>query len=202
MVSDKILVSQTHIPANKGGGAIVKQGQRVKVGNPQGHQIGDLFAFVLDNSGEFLSPTITVGELRRIYPRVGDSLYSNLFNPLLTIEEDLVGVNDLLFQACDSLQYERMGQLKHPSCRDNLNTVLKEFGVTPINPPHPVNLFQNTQIVNLEGEIEERESPANPGDYVMLEALKDLLVVVTACPWDQGPTNGDKPTDLMLEVFK
>ncbi|MFQ5874623.1 MAG: DUF1989 domain-containing protein, partial [Dehalococcoidia bacterium] len=194
-------VSQVHIAAYKGGGLIVRQGQRVKVVNLQGQQVGDLFAFVLDDPGEFLSPSSTLARLRRIYPELGKPLYSNRHNPLLLLEEDNVGVHDLLLQACDTALYESLGHANHPNCRDNLNAVLEEYDFTPTEPPHPVNLFQNTPIVDLEGHWEPRDSPAKPGDYVMLEALKDLLVVVTACSWDQGPLNGEKPTDLMLEVY-
>jgi uncharacterized protein YcgI (DUF1989 family) len=90
----------------------------------------------------------------------------------------------------------------HRNCRDNLNEVLEEFDFTPAHPPHPVNLFQNTPIVDLEGHWESKTSPAKPGDYVLLEALKDLLVVVTSCSWDLDSINGDECTDLMLEVYE
>jgi uncharacterized protein YcgI (DUF1989 family) len=78
---------------------------------------------------------------------------------------------------------------------------LKRLDFTTENLPDPHNLFQNTPIFDLEGNREARESPAKPGDYVILEALKDLLVIVTACSMDHGPVNGGKPTDLMLEVY-
>ncbi|MEE9248333.1 MAG: urea carboxylase-associated family protein [Dehalococcoidia bacterium] len=203
MTTERRLVSQKHIPAYSGGGAIVRQAQRVKVVNLQGQQVADLFAFVLNDPGEFLSPSNTLGRLGCIYPQVGEPLYSNLVNPILTLEEDTVGVNDLLFQACDSALYESWGgQVNHPNCRENLNAILGEYDFTPAEPPHPVNLFQNTPVINLDGQLEARDSPAKPGDYVMMEALKDLLVIVTACSWDKGPLNGERPTDLMLEVYE
>ena len=61
-----------------------------------------------------------------------------------------MGVNVLLFQACDSALFEAWGQVNHPNCRDNLNAILKQYEFTPAEAPHPINLFQNTPIIDLE----------------------------------------------------
>ena len=79
---------------------------------------------------------------------------------------------------------------------------LHRFGVTPDSLPDPHNLFQNTPLVDLEGHQDALESPSKAGDYVVMEALQDLLVVITACSQDHGPVNGGKPTDIMLEVYE
>ena len=163
--------------------------------------MGDLFAFNMDDPSEYLSPGYTLGRLRRIYPRLGESLYGTKRRPLLTIAEDTVGVHDLLLMACDSASYAARGETGHPNCRDNLNAVLRSFDFIPAGPPDPVNLFQNTPVIDLEGHWEVRESPAEPGGYVTLEALEDLLVVVTACSVDRGVLNGGVCTDLQLELY-
>ena len=201
MSTERQLVSQVHISPMSGAGVEVRTGQRVKVIAVQGKQIGDLFAFVLDSPEEFLSPGDTRGKLLSIYPILGQPFYSNKRNPLLLLEEDTVGVHDLLFKACDSTRYKEMGFEDHPSCRGNLVGALHRFGLTPESLPDPHNLFQNTPVIDLEGHQEVRESPAKPGDYVLFEALRDLLVIVTACSMDHGPANGGKPSDLMLEVY-
>lgn len=196
------LMAQKRVPARYGRGVIVKAGQRVKVSNPQGSQVGDLFAFVLDSPGEFLSPTETLERLGNIYPQLGEPLYSNLQNPLLVLEEDTVKVHDMLFQACDPPAYRYHGLEGHRNCRENLNEVLEEYQIVPTEPPRPINLFQNTPIVDLDGRYEARRSPAGPGDYVLMEALQDLLVVVSACPWEMSSLNGESPSDLTLEVYE
>ncbi len=201
MSTERKLVSQVHIPEFTGGGVEVRSGQRVKVIAVKGKQIGDLFAFVLDSPEEFISPGHTRGMLQSIYPVLGKPFYSNQRNPLVLLEEDTVGVHDLLSPACDYYSYKELGYEDHPSCRGNLVETLKRLDFTTENLPDPHNLFQNTPIFDLEGNREARESPAKPGDYVILEALKDLLVIVTACSMDHGPVNGGKPTDLMLEVY-
>jgi len=194
-------LSQVHIPPQSGGGMTIQRGQRLKVVNVQGKQVGDLFAFVMDSHDESLSPGHTRSKLRRLYPELGKPLYSNKRDPLLLIEEDTVGVHDLLAPACDTYFYREQGMENHPNCRGNLIATLKEFAFTPEAIPDPVNLFQNTPIIDLEGHSEVRESLAKPGDYVLFQALKDLLVIVTACSVDWPPLNGDKPSDLMLELY-
>lgn len=193
-------LSQVHIPPQTGGGTIVRRDQRFKVIAVKGKQVADLFAFVLDAPDEMLSPGHTRSKLRRLYPKLGDSLYSSKRSPLMVIEEDTVGVYDLLAPACDTYFYEELGKENHPSCRDNLVATLEKFAYTPMSLPDPVNLFQNTPLIDLEGNRETKESPAKPGDYVLFRALKDLLVIATACSVDWPPLNGDRPSDLMLEV--
>ena len=201
MSIERQLVSQVHIPEMTGCGAEVRSGQRVKVIAVQGKQIGDLFAFVLDSPDEFLSPGHTRGKLQSIYPVLGKPFYSNKRNPLLLLEEDTVGVHDLMAPACDYYSYKELGYEDHPSCRGNLVATLKRFDFTPESLPDPHNLFQNTPVVDLDGRREARESAAKPGGSVVLQAMKDLLVIVTACSMDHGPVNGGKPSDLMLEVY-
>jgi uncharacterized protein YcgI (DUF1989 family) len=198
------LLSHSTIPKQSGGGVFLKRDQRVKVISPKGPQVGDLFAFKQDDPGEFLSPKITMSRLRRIYPEVGKPLYTNRFNPLLMLEEDTVGVHDLLYQACDQYLYKTWGQENHPSCRDNLNAALRALDFRPPEGAHPDphNLFQNSPVIDLEGHVEVRESKAKPGDYVLLRALEDAVVVVTACSVDRGVLNGDGPKELALEVYE
>ena len=117
MSSEGSLVERVHIPAFSGGGVEVREGQRVKVIAVQGRQVGDLFAFVLGSRDEYLSPGNTMGKLRSIYPVLGEPFYSNKRNPLLLLEEDTVGVHDLLAPACDEYLYRDLGFEEHPSCR-------------------------------------------------------------------------------------
>ncbi len=198
MSTERELVSQVHIPAMTGGGTEVRAGQRVKVIAVQGQQIGDLFAFVLDSPDEFLSPGNTRWTNQCLYPVVGKPFYSNKRNPLMVLEEDTLGVHDLLAPACDYYSHKQLGHEEHPSCRGNLVATLQRLEFTPQGLPDPHNLFQNTPVVDLEGNQEVRRSTAKPGDYVVLEALKDLLVIVTACPMS---LSGSDPKDLMIEVY-
>ena len=123
----------------------------------------------------------------------------NKRNPLMVLEEDTLGVHDLLAPACDYYSQRALGFGDHPSCRGNLVATLESLNFTSESLPDPHNLFQNTPVVDLQGNQEIRKSPAKPGDYVLLEVLKDLLVIVTACPMLASRA---EPSDLMLEVYQ
>lgn len=202
MSSEGFLRARVHIPAQRGRGVVVLRDERLKVIAIKGKQVGDFFAFVKDSPGEMVTPAHTRGKLGRFVLEVGDSLYSNKRNPLLTIEEDKVGVHDILSANCDPLRYlQDFGAANHRNCRDNLMEGLKELHFLPPWLPEPVNLFQNTPVIDLQGHKETRESPAKPGDYILFRALQDLVAVVSACPQDITILNGGKPSDMALEVY-
>ena len=195
------LVSTVVIPPQSGAAVDLLKGQRLKVITPEGEQVSDLFAFVRSAPDEHLCPRTTATRQRRLYPEVGQPFYSNKRRPLLMLRDDTVGVHDLLYPACDKYMYESWGEPLHPSCRGNLEAALREIGFTPDGYAEPHNLFQNSPVTDLEGHLEVRRSPAKPGDYVLLEALDDLVVVATACAVDRGVLNGDRPKAILLEIY-
>ena len=196
-------IAQVLVPSMSGRGVLVQRDQRLKVITPEGAQVGDLFAFVQDDLSETLSPSQTRSILDKFNLETGRPLYSIRRKPLFLLEEDTVGVHDLLAPACDHLRYlEDFGADNHPNCRNNLNNALEELGYSPPGYPDPINLFQNTPIADLNGTRETRESLAKPGDHVLLTAMEDLIVVVSACPQDMTVLNGGNPKDLLLEVHR
>jgi hypothetical protein len=88
----------------------------------------------------------------------------------------------------------------HPSCRGNLNAVLEEMNFTPGGHAEPHNLFQYSPAIDMDGNLQVRQSPARPGDYVLLKALDDLLVIATSCSVDTGVINGGECKEILLEV--
>jgi hypothetical protein len=139
----------------------------------------------------------------KLFLEKGDRIFSNFRNPLLEIIEDTVGVHDTLFPCCDPMRYSLdFGVEGHANCRENFEQVFNEHGIEYWRIPDPVNLFQNTPITEdgKFGEIREPESKG--GDYVVLKALTDLTVGISACPNDLTPLNGWKITDIKAIVTK
>ena len=56
--------------------------------------------------------------------------------------------------------------------------------------------------IKQRGELDVREPLSEKGDFVLLKALADVVVAVSACPQDLNQTNGGKPTDILLRVYK
>lgn len=180
----------------------LKTGQLLQITTVQGKQVADFVAFNLDDRAEALSTAITRAKNNTIMLQNGMKLYSNRRNEMLELVEDTVGRHDMLFAACDPRRYQDdYGLEDHANCREALTGALTDYGVGYDQIPDPINWFMNVSILQ-RGELEINESLADRNDYVLLNALMDVVVAVSACPQDQNPTNGGSPTDILLRVFK
>ncbi len=180
----------------------VRKGQSVQITTIQGKQVSDFVAFNRDDHAEYLSTAVTRAKNSSIMLATSMKLYSNRRNPMLELVEDTVGRHDILFAACDPRRYaEDFGLDGHANCREALTTALSEFGIGYDQIPDPVNWFMNVGILQ-RGELEVREPLAERNDYVLLNALLDIVIGVTACPQDQNATNGGKPSEILVRVFR
>ena len=53
--------------------------------------------------------------------------------------------------------------------------------------------------VGADGDLSWLPAPSRPGDAVTFEADMDCVIVVSACPMDLNPINGDRPTSLAID---
>ena len=184
------MVSLT-IPARKGKAAFVRRGQRVKVINAHGQQVVDTWAFRRGDLTEFMSMEHSRTALTRTMPRVGGSMVTNRRKPILTLVEDTTpGIHDTLLAACDRYRYEQLGcTTYHDNCTDNLAAALSELGLASPETPSPWNLFMNIPAES-DGSLSFAPPVCKPGDYVVLLAEMDCVVVFSTCPQDMVPING------------
>lgn len=186
-----------YIPACHGKRIDVQKGQRVTVTDLEGGQVADFFAVCAANSGEFLSPSVTLDCHESLKLNVGDELYTNLYRPMFRIVSDDVGAHDLLFPSCRPEMYDFFYQNGdgHPNCFDNISAALGER--RPII--NPVNLFMYT-MVDANGKITIHPPLSKAGDRIVLEALMDARVAVAACSVQESDTNGGKCTPIMVSI--
>ncbi len=191
------------IPPRQGRAVRVAAGQTVSVINTHGTQVCDFWAFAAADPGEYLSMAHLHTHLSRTTVRVGDALVSNRRRPLLTMLEDTSpGVHDTLIAACDHYRYRQLGVSGyHDNCTDNLRMALLAIGERASVIPPPLNLWMNTP-ADANGDIAWLPTVARPGDRVVLRAHVDCIVVMSACPQDITPINGEgmQPTELHVQV--
>ena len=193
---------RTVIPPQSGRAFRVSRGSLVKIVDPEGQQVADLFAFTTGGAVDWLSTSQTRDICERLFPRVGEGFYSARGVRMLTlIEDESSGPHDMLFPACDRGLYERAGLPDHPNCHDNLLNALAAVGVSIPFVPDPVDFFQNSS-PQPDGRLEVFASIDPPGGFVVLRAEQDLLVVVTACSVDFHPTNGGICTPIEVEIMR
>jgi uncharacterized protein YcgI (DUF1989 family) len=192
------------IAAGHGGAFSLPQGRRLRVTTVEGSQVVDTWALAAADPGEWLSMEHTRGLLSKLSPQTGDLLYSNRRRPVLALVEDTSpGVHDTLIAACDQARYAQLGHTgAHRNCVENFRAAVSASGRAVPAVPSPLNLFMNVPVA-ADGRLELAPSAAARGDSVTLEALVDVVVVVSACPQDLVPINGAAltPTDIAVDLL-
>lgn len=188
------------VPAQRGRAVGAREGAVVRVVDVEGQQVGDLWVIDAADHDRWLSTSHTRDRLERLFPRVGERFTDQLGEPILEFAaDDSPGRHDMLFPPCDRWLYERRGLLDHPNCLDNFVAAAATVGVSLPVVPDPVNVFQNSNPTP-DGTLDVAAAASRPGDSASFRALRDVLVVLTACAVDDSPINGTRCTPLELQV--
>jgi uncharacterized protein len=194
----------TVIPARSGRAIHAARGDAIEVVNTHGTQVVDFWALCPPDLSEHLSMEHTRTATRRLIPRVGDTLVSNVRRPLLTVITDTSpGVHDTLIASCDPERYRQLGvEGQHDNCRDNFEAALADLGLAAPPLPAPLNLFMNVPWTP-DGTLRFEPPVSRPGDLVRLRVETDLVVVMSACPQDLTPVNGaaQRPVDVEVRLL-
>jgi uncharacterized protein len=196
-------VETIRIPARTGFAVRVRAGDRVRVIDPEGTQVADVFAFCVDDPSEYHSAEHTRAHVSRLFPRVGEQFVTNRRRPILTLEaDDSPGIHDMLCAACDPTRFEGLGvEGWHASCQENLLGAMHEVGVEAVEVPQPINLFMHIP-VGADSELGWLPAPTSAGDSATLRVELDCYVAVSACPQDIVPINGGAPGPIDLEITR
>ena len=184
----------------------VKAGEFIQILDVEGRECSDFQCFTqrgLDQNIErCLDPTTTRTLMGNAYP--GPGLFSKFFDvdqePLVEVIRDTVGRHDSFGLACTAKYYEDMGYPGHINCSENFSNVLEPYGVARRKGWAAINFFYNTNIDD-QNVLYFEEPWSRPGDYVLVQALTDMVCVSSACPCDIDAANGWKPTDIQVRVY-
>lgn len=193
------------LAARTGAAFQVPRGGTLRVINTYGSQVVDTWAVARQEPQHGLSMAHTRAVLGRLVVKAGDELVDDRRRPVLHIADDTSpGVHDTLIPACDPVRYRQLGHTgHHDNCSDNYHRALADSGLPDllIPVPVPLNLFMNVP-VNSDGDIVFSAPVSRPGDSVLLRALTDVVVVLSACPQDILPVNGvlQQPRDVEVRI--
>lgn len=191
------------VPPRCGVAVRVAAGQLIRVINTHGTQVCDFWAFCDGNLQEILSMAHCHTETGGIMPAVGDVLVSNRRRPMLRIiSDDSPGVHDTVIASCDWPRYQVLGcTAYHDNCADNLRMALIAIGEAAPMVPDPFNLWMNIP-VSPAGRISWEAPVSSAGDSIVMQAETDIIAVMSACPQDLTPVNGDAlaPTELHFRI--
>lgn len=196
------VVAEYHISASTAIAYAVDAGQYIQIIDLEGTQCSDFLAFAGDDYTEELDATVTRTLNGLVVPQAGllGKYFSQKMQPLLEVIQDTCGRHDSFMLACTAQYYEDAGYPGHPSCSENFNSVLQPYRIAPRPGWAAINFFFNTE-VDCTGAIASGESWSCPGDYVLLQARRNLLCASSACPDDIDSANGWSPTSIQVSVY-
>ncbi|MCR5861725.1 urea carboxylase-associated family protein [Flavobacterium sp. J372] len=174
---------------------ILKKGQRLKVTDIKGEQVSDLLCFNLHDKKEYLSSGRTIDYAETIFLTTGHPFYSNRSNIMFRIVEDTVGRHDFLLTPCskDTFRIIYGHENPHKGCFGNLCEALAEYGIEPDDIPITFNVFMHVAVDGATGKVDVLPPKSNAGDYIIIEAVMDLIVGLTACSAEMSNNGSFKP---------
>ena len=186
------------IPACSGVAFTIDRGQILRVIDPGGGQVADLYSVCRDDRREHLSAGRSIHYAATLYLSAGNVLYSNRERPMWTIVRDDVGRHDLVLAPCSSPTFRRLrgDDGSHPSCFDNLARPLSTFGVEADRIGTTFNLFMDVRFEAIAGRMSIVPPQSRAGDAIELRAELDMIVGLTACACEIACRSGPAPIDF------
>ena len=182
-----------------GVGFTLEEGEMLRVIDPYGGQVSDLFCVGLENTGERLNAGRTFDYEETIRLSRGNQLWSNRSRPMLRILEDTCGTHDFLLTPCSEAMYRILYDVAdHANCLDNLSAGLEPWDVVKDDIGCSFNIFMNVPW-DASGAIRVLPPLSKAGDSILFEVLTDLAVALTACPSET--TNGGSIGPIDFEII-
>lgn len=182
-------VEETILPHGTAKAFKLNKGDRIKIETVKGGQCSDM-------TFETFSALMTADTNKHVLGRrkpifevsYGMALYDNASKPILKIVENRSrSTHTMLLPGCRKEIFNG----KKKGC---LDLIAEALGLPRERVPSCVSFFFDLE----DGEV--IPSTAEPGDYVVLEALEDVTVGISACPAVPGPWSvkgvGSYPTSV------
>jgi len=189
---------RVRIPPQSGVAFHLDRGRTLRVIDPTGRQVADLYAVSRADPAEHLSGGRSIDYADRLYLSSGDVLYSNRSTPLLAITRDDVGRHDFVLTPCSPEMYRKLrgDDGSHPSCFENLRLPMGALGVAADHIAAAFNVFMDVRFDPDTGKMTIGPPPSNAGDCIELRAEADLIVGITACSSEVTNAGSCKPIDF------
>ncbi len=187
------------IPPQSGSAFTLAKGDVLRVTDPYGEQVSDLFAFAKDEPDCALSSGRSIDYASKVYLTTGDLLYANDSRRMFTIVADTVGRHDFLLTPCSQAMFEILYHCEghHPSCFENLYTAFAPYGIESSRITTTFNIFMNVTVA-ADGVVAVLPPLSKAGDFIELRAEMDLVCALTSCSAEQSNNGTFKPIDYRI----
>jgi urea carboxylase-associated protein 1 len=181
-------------------GAVIPAGDRVRFIDVEGQQAVDFLCYNALDTRDRYNAANTMKMAENVFLNAGTVLYGEYATPLIRIVNSSCPNHDTIGGCCSvEMNLLRYGKRTH-SCRANFIHELSKFGMGEADIVANVNFFMSVP-VGRDGYMAISESPSKAGDFVDLEALSDVLAVVSNCPQKYNPACGYSPSPVRIETY-
>ncbi len=186
------------IPAHSGVAFLLDRGQTLRISDPEGRQVADLYSVSREDRREHLSSGRSIDYADTLYLTSGHVLYSNRERPMWTIGRDDVGRHDFVLTPCSPQMYIRLrgDDGTHPSCYENLRGPMSRFDVEADSIGSTFNIFMDVRFDPDTGKMTIAPPASRAGDCIELRAEQDMIVGLTACSSENTNDGSLKPIDF------
>jgi uncharacterized protein len=202
MSDSTIALIDTVIPSGEPWMGVVKAGHLLRIVDLEGNQAVDTLFYNAGDTQEHYSAQNTIQSQGNIYLSTGTVLRSNRGRSMLRIVQDSCGRHDTLGGACsaesNTVRYALEKRHMH-SCRDSFLLALARHdqGMSKRDLPSNVNFFMNVP-VTAAGGLTFADGISGAGRHVEMQALMDVLVLISNCPQLNNPCNAYNPTPVRV----
>ncbi|HMA11970.1 MAG TPA: urea amidolyase associated protein UAAP2 [Steroidobacteraceae bacterium] len=206
MSESTIALIDTVIPAGEPWMGVVKAGHLLRIVDLEGNQAVDTLFYNAADTHEHYSAQNTLQAQGNIYLTTGTVLKSNRGRSMLRIVQDTCGRHDTLGGACsaesNTVRYALEKRHMH-SCRDSFLLALSKHdeGMGKRDLPSNVNFFMNVPVTPAGG-LTFADGISSAGRHVEMQALMDVLVLISNCPQLNNPCNAYNPTPVRVLSWK
>ncbi|WP_118136282.1 DUF1989 domain-containing protein [Oceanicella sp. SM1341] len=192
----------TTLPASQGAAWRLRLGETLTIVNTHGSQVIDTWALNADDLSEHSAMEHTRSKNSHVYLEEGLAVMSSKRRPMVTLVADTTpGRHDTLLCPCSAEIYAELGQpAGHRSCTGNFHEAIGALGLSLPFTPASLNLFMQVG-VEADGAVRREPPVSKPGDSVTLRAEMDVILVLSACPQDVTPINGEGCTPRDVEII-
>ncbi|HYP80506.1 MAG TPA: urea amidolyase associated protein UAAP2 [Steroidobacteraceae bacterium] len=202
MTDTTIPLIDTVIPSGEPWMGVVRAGHLFRILDLEGNQAVDTLFYNAADTDEHYSAQNTIQSQGNLYLTTGTVLKSSRGRSMLRIVQDTCGRHDTLGGACsaesNTVRYALEKRHMH-SCRDSFLLALArhDHGMSKRDLPSNINFFMNVPVTPAGG-LSFADGISAAGRFVELQALMDVLVLISNCPQLNNPCNAYNPTPVRV----
>ena len=202
MTDTTIPLIDSVIPSGEPWMGVVRAGHLFRILDLEGNQAVDTLFYNAADTDEHYSAQNTIQAQGNLYLTTGTVLKSSRGRSMLRIVQDTCGRHDTLGGACsaesNTVRYALEKRHMH-SCRDSFLLALARHdqGMSKRDLPSNINFFMNVPVTPAGG-LTFADGISAAGRFVELQALMDVLVLISNCPQLNNPCNAYNPTPVRV----